>query len=102
MQVDAGNTITMRLQYTFHRRLVRNICRAFIMNDYIITGGIVRLAKDGQWRLGTTVTGVNLIYYYIGARFNAFLQDVLLLVVIMTASACNQEHPKRLRRVSRR
>ena len=98
MKIHAGNTVAMRLQDTLDPGGIGNVCRAFIMDDEVVTFGVIGISEDGQRRLRAGVVRVNLVDDDIRAFLNALLKDILLLAVFVAATSCNEQDAKRFRR----
>src|SRR5581483_2195317 len=98
VQVDARDAVAVRFEHAFDKRGIGDVRGAFVMNHEVVAIGVIRMAQDGQRRMCAGIIGVDLIDDYICARFDALLEDVLLLRVVMAATAGNEQHTQRLGR----
>ena len=74
---------------------ITHVGGAFVVDDDIVACGVIGMTKDGQRRLGGFVVRVDLGDFDIGAGLEALLQDVLLLRVVMAATAGDEQHAQR-------
>src|SRR5688500_1792519 len=65
--------------------------RTLVVNDDVITFGPVGLLINVEASFGGGVRGMDLVDLQVRARFESLLEQVLLLSVVMAASACDQQ-----------
>jgi hypothetical protein len=74
---------------------------AFIVNDDVVSIGPIRTVVLIESNFGAAVVAVHLIDDCIRAGFDTFFENILLVFVIVTATAGHQQHPEWFDRRSR-
>ena len=91
MEVHAGNAGAVRREHALNHRRVLDIRRAFIVDHHIVALGVIGMAVDGQGGMGIAISHIDDIHGHIRAGFEALLEDVLLLGVIVAAAAGDEQ-----------
>ena len=68
---------------------------AFIMNDDIITFCPIRIIVKWQWRIRTPVARPHHIHTNVSTLLDSFIENLMLLHIIMAAPTSNQESLER-------
>ena len=66
------------------------------MNHQVVPLRVVRVAIDRQRRLGALIRRMNVVDLDVDPPLKSLLKDVLLLRVIVAATAGDQQHAQRL------
>ncbi len=91
MEIYAGDTVAMGIEDAFDGFGIGNIGAAFVMDDDVVTFGVIGIAEDGERRMGAFVVGVDLIDDDVGAAFEALFEDVFLFGVFVAATAGDEQ-----------
>ena len=96
VQVHAWDAVHVRLQDGFDDFDVFNIGCAFVMYHHVPFCAVFRVRQNTKrQRRSSRIVGMDLCNLRINALFDAFLQNVLLLTVIMAATASDEQNLQR-------
>ena len=96
VEVDTGDTLAMRREHAGDGVRVADPGRAFVVDDDVVALRVARFSKNGQRRLSAFVVGMRLIDDNVDPSLETLLEDVLLLGVIVAASAGYQQGTQRV------
>ncbi len=91
MEIDARDAVAMGPEDRLDGRLVIDVRPAFVVDDHIVTLGVIRVAKHRQLGAGAAIVNVDDVNLEIGPLFEAALEKVLLFGVIMAATARDEQ-----------
>ena len=96
MKVYARDTLLVRREHTVDHLGITDARGTFIVDHEVVALGVIGIAVNGDRRLGALVRRMRVIDLDIYAPLQPLLQDVLLVRVIMAATARDQQRPQRL------
>lgn len=92
VQVDARDAVAVGSKDAFDCVDVGHRCGAFVMNNDVVTLGVVGIAVNCERWVGGRIVGVDLSDDNVSPSFESFFEDALLAGVGVTATAGDQEH----------
>lgn len=95
VEIHGGDAVAVRRQHAGDDLRVGLGGRAFIVDDDVVALGIVRIAEDGQRRVGALVSRVQLVDNDVEPRLEALLEQVFLRGVVVAATAGDQQGAQR-------
>ena len=96
MKVYARNALLVRRQHTGDHLRVTDTRRAFVVDHEIVALGVIGIAVNGDRRLRAFVRRMRVIDLDVDPALQPLFQDVLLVRIIMAATAGDQQRPQRL------
>jgi hypothetical protein len=81
----------VNLQDILHDLQVLVRSGTFIVDDDVIPGGPIGIVVDREWRIGRAVIGPDDIDADIGPFLNALVEDLVLGLIIVTATSGDEE-----------
>ena len=97
MQVNGRDAIFMGVQDVFDIGEFHDIGRTFIVQNDVVTFGPIGIVIDVKTSLDGRIPCMDLGYFNHRACFDPPLQHILLLTIIVAASACDQKCLQRFR-----
>ncbi len=67
------------------------VCGTFIVNDDVIAVGPLRIFEQRQWRVRAGVIGPDDIDLHVGLSLDTIAQNLVLLGIVVTTSATDQQ-----------
>ena len=101
VQIDGRHSLAVRVENPLHVGQLLDIRRAFVVNDDVVAGRPVGPFIALETSLGRPIGRVDDVDRQMGTGFQAGLQNVLLLVVFVTAAARDEQRLERFGRVGK-
>ena len=101
VEVDGGNPFAVRVEDSLDVGAFLHVGRAFVVNDDIVTGRPILFFVAGEAGFGGTIGGIADVHDDMGPRFEARFEHILLLFIVVAATAGDQQRFERLGRFGR-